>query len=51
MTKPLSPAAIAALNKVLLNCALRAERRKVDQAADKQAREAAALADELARQA
>jgi len=51
MAKPLSTAATAGINRVLLNAALRSERRRADEAAEKLAREVAALADELARQA
>lgn len=47
--KPLSTAATAGLNKVLLSAAIRAERIKADQHAEKLAREVAAVADELAR--
>lgn len=49
MAKPLSTAAVAALNRVLLQCATRAERRNADKAADELAREIAKQCDEYAR--
>jgi hypothetical protein len=49
MRKPPSTAAIASLNRVLLQAATRAERTKADKYADQLARDVARVCDELAR--
>lgn len=48
MTKPLSMAAVAALNEVLLQAALRAERANANRIADQRARELSRRQDQLA---
>jgi hypothetical protein len=49
MSKPLSMAAVAALNEVLLQAAIRAERENASRHSDNRARELARRQDEIAR--
>ena len=51
MTKPLSKAAISALNEVLLQAALRAERANANRAAEERARELARRQERIAAEA